>query len=237
MPARIVQTKLIYASRDTKDGKKHWVEGGVSEANSNFDEDEYDCEVIDLTGPGISLEPSLDKTAFDILDYPSAEKDFRDESAITSTYYNEVQALLKRHCAASKIVIFDHTIRRPNTNRTPVARTHVDQTTKAAITRVRKHCPEEADELLKKRFQIINVWRPIENPAWNNPLAFCDYRSLHDGDMIETDRIDFSKPELPPGEVFSMAHNPAHKWYYHRNLGTDQVILIKCYDSKTDVGK
>jgi hypothetical protein len=56
---------------------------------------------------------------------------------------------------------------------------HVDQTAAASVARVRKHVsPDEADELLKQRFQIINLWRPIEVPALEWPLALCDYRSV-----------------------------------------------------------
>lgn len=66
---------------------------------------------------------------------------------------------------ASKVFIFDHTIRRnPVDNRAqavplrgPVRRVHIDQSYKASKERVFYHLPEEADELVKKRFQLINV--------------------------------------------------------------------------------
>ena len=67
-----------------------------------------------------------------------------------------------------KVAIFDHTIRRrtPGSARSPVQLVHVDQTPRAAEARVRRHLPEdEVEELLKGRYKIINVWRPIENPA------------------------------------------------------------------------
>ena len=56
---------------------------------------------------------------------------------------------------------------------------HVDQTAASAAARVERHLPaDEAPELLKRRFQIINLWRPISDPAWDWPLALCDYRSI-----------------------------------------------------------
>ena len=65
------------------------------------------------------------------------------------------------------MLIFDHTIRRQPKDtsnnpskiqlRGPVRRVHIDQSYSASEQRVTHHLPDEAEELLKKRFQIINV--------------------------------------------------------------------------------
>lgn len=70
-----------------------------------------------------------------------------------------------RSTGAARVLIFDHTIRRAPTDirdgavqlRGPGKRVHIDQSYSASENRVRYHLPDEADELLKKRFQIINV--------------------------------------------------------------------------------
>jgi hypothetical protein len=36
------------------------------------------------------------------------------------------------------------------------------------------------------------------------------------------------------GETYSVTYNPAHRWFYLRGMGTDEALLLKCYDSKTD---
>jgi hypothetical protein len=33
---------------------------------------------------------------------------------------------------------------------------------------------EEAEALLRHRFEIVNVWRPIRGPLRDAPLAVCD---------------------------------------------------------------
>jgi len=80
-----------------------------------------------------------------------------------------------------KILIFDHTIRKhdPSAPRQPVQSVHVDQTPRAAEARVRRHVSsrEEADTLLRKRYQIVNVWRPIGHVASDFPLALVDWRT------------------------------------------------------------
>ncbi|TFY73522.1 hypothetical protein EWM64_g10490, partial [Hericium alpestre] len=64
--------------------------------------------------------------------------------------------------------------------RQPAQSVHVDQTTAASIARVHRHLPaSDVPSLLTKRFQIINLWRPIHHAAYDFPLALCDYRSVN----------------------------------------------------------
>ena len=137
---------------------------------------------------GHESEYTTDNCGFAIYHSPAKEKSFTDDAAVRNGYYAEVEALLrKRIPGVKKVVIFDHTIRRrvKDSPRQPVQQVHVDQTPKAAEVRVRRHLPvDEADELLKGRFQIINVWRPIENPASDFPLAVIDWRSTEPNDFV-----------------------------------------------------
>ena len=41
-----------------------------------------------------------------------------------------------------------------------------------------------AEELLKRRFGIVNVWRPIRGPVQDSPLALYDARTFPDDDSI-----------------------------------------------------
>lgn len=91
------------------------------------------------------------------------------------------------------------------------------------------HTPADvAEDLLKHRFQIINLWRPVNHAALDRPLAFCDYRSIDwDSDFTPT-TIHFA---TRVGENFSVTYNPQHKWKYLRGMGTDEIALIKWYFS------
>ena len=64
--------------------------------------------------------------------------------------------------------MFDHTLRTADDElreakkiREVVRRVHNDYTEWSAPQRVRDILPDEAEELLKRRFAIIQVWRPI----------------------------------------------------------------------------
>ena len=36
------------------------------------------------------------------------------------------------------------------------------------------------------------------------------------------------------GETYGVKYNPAHRWFYIPEMRTDEVLLLKCYDSELD---
>jgi hypothetical protein len=114
--------------------------------------------------------------------------------------------------------------------RQPATRVHVDQTNMSGRNRVREHLPDEADELLKGRVQVINLWRPIRGPVLDAPLAMCDAQTLAPGDLVASDLIYPGRH----GETYSVKFSPAHRWFYFPKMTADEALLLKCYDSDTD---
>jgi hypothetical protein len=184
--------------------------------------------------------PSLDKEAFSFHTAPSSLSydDFADEDKIRSVYYPEIQDIVRKHVSGAKeVLIFDHTIRRAGNNprRGPVLRVHIDQTTKSGELRLRRHLSaERAEEVLQKnaRFQIINVWRPINGAVVSHPLAFADSSTVEDEDVVGVAHIY----ENYEGETAGVKYNPGQKWWYASGIKNDEVTLIKCFDSWTGEG-
>ncbi len=114
--------------------------------------------------------------------------------------------------------------------RSPVKSAHNDYTERSGPQRVRDLLPDEAPELLERRFAMINVWRPIRGPVEDMPLAVCDARSIAPADRIATDLMYRDRT----GEVYSMSFNPEHRWFYFRHMQRDEALLLKCYDSARD---
>jgi hypothetical protein len=110
-----------------------------------------------------------------------------------------------------------------------VNRVHIDQSYSAARSRVPHHLPEEADQLLKTRHQIINVWRPIKT-IYKDPLAVADSTSVPDSDLVPVGLI---YPDRR-GETYTVKPGSGHKWYFAFGQTPDEVTLIKCFDSKLD---
>src|ERR1700744_1183928 len=92
----------------------------------------------------------------------------------------------------------------------PSRQVHNDHTVNSAPRRVRDHLPEEAEELLKGRVGIVNVWGPIRGPVLASPLALCDARSFTDDDLIASDLV-YAHVR---GETSRVEFKPEHRWYY-----------------------
>jgi hypothetical protein len=157
---------------------------------------------------------------------------------VEKVYYPEIEVLLKEVTGAEKVVVFDHQVRniqlskQGESNAREYVRTvHNDYTAKSGPRRVRDHLPAaEAEERLRHRFAEINAWRPIRGPIESTPLAICDAESIAPKDFVPTDLIYRDKV----GEVYRFIYNPNHRWSYFPRLERNEVILLKCYDSKED---
>lgn len=191
-----------------------------------------------LASPASDL--SLDTSGFQLLQHRSVLErlsDFDDKARVKAAYYPEVEALLRQVTGAQKVVVFDHTLRDGTPEhgregvREPVRRVHDDQTFDSAPKRVPRHLPkDEAEARLKRRFAIINFWRPIGAPVQSSPLALCDARSIETADLLPSDLV---YPDWT-GETYGFAWNPKHRWYYFPEQRPDEVTLLKVYDSSTD---
>jgi hypothetical protein len=207
------------------------------ELKTNVEVEPHTVTIHDLRGHPST--PSLDKEAFSFHTVPSSLSydDFADEDKIQSVYYPEIQDIVRKYVAnAKEVLIFDHTIRRGGkAKRGPVLRVHIDQTSKSGPLRLKKHLPaEQAEEVLRKnvRFQIINVWRPLNGPVVSHPLAFADSSTVEEEDVVGVAHI-YANYE---GETAGVKYNPGQKWWYASGIKNDEVTLIKCFDSWTGEG-
>jgi hypothetical protein len=182
---------------------------------------------------------TLDVQGFALVYSPTAVTDFYDEPQLRETYYPEAEDLVKQATGASRVVVFDHTVRRREQGvedrtqgapRQPATRIHGDYTELSGPQRVRDLMGAEAGDLLRRRFAIVNVWRPIRGPLNDAPLAVCDAASVADGDLVPQDLIYRDRK----GEVYGLTYNPAHRWYYAPAMEADEALLLKCYDSLKD---
>ena len=150
-----------------------------------------------------------------------------------------MELLIKSVTGASKVVVFDHTIRVDDEDkqvrrkvRAPVNGVHNDFTTASAPQRVRDLLPpDESEARLKKRYASINVWRPIVSPVETKPLVICGYESIADADLVTSER---HYPDGRIGGIYYLVHNPNQQWSYFPYMEREEVVLLKCYDSNTD---
>jgi hypothetical protein len=176
---------------------------------------------------------SLDREGFVLLRQQSAVKNFYDEDEIKSVYYPECERVMKEATGATRVVAFDHIVRNAaaalegSCIKIPAKRVHNDYTAWSSPERVRDLMGDEAEELLKHRFAIINLWRPIRGPVLESPLTLCDAQSLAEEDLVAS---DLRYPDRT-GETYAITYNPNQRYYYFPKMQPDEPVLIRCFDS------
>ncbi len=180
---------------------------------------------------------TLDRNGFHFVPHPTQVTDFFNEDEIKRVYYPEMEALVKAESGAKRVVVFDHTLRtaddelREKTKiREVVRRVHNDYTEWSGPQRVRDILPDEADDLLSRRFAIIQVWRPIRHPVETFPLAICDARSVLTDDFVISERVYPNRV----GQTYAVGYNPGHEWYWFPRMRRDEALVFKVFDSLKD---
>ena len=179
----------------------------------------------------------LERNGFRFVRHDTKVADFYNEDEIRRVYYPEMEALIKAESGAKRVVVFDHTLRTADDEmreskkiREVVRRVHNDYTEWSAPQRVRDIVPDEAEELLKRRFAVIQVWRPIRFPVETYPLAMADAQSLSPSDMIVSER----RAPGRIGQTYAIKYNPAHKWFWFPHMRREEALVFKVFDSEKD---
>jgi hypothetical protein len=178
---------------------------------------------------------SLEEHGFLLVKHKTKVADFFDAEQLAAVYYPEVEQLIKQQSGAARVVIFDHTLRSGNEAereakliREPVLSAHNDYTEWSGPNRVREFLPDEAEQLLKRRFAIIQVWRAINRPIQSNPLAVADACSVAMEDLVVAER----RYPHRVGQTYRLKFNPNHRWYYFPEMRRDEALVFKVYDSE-----
>ena len=175
----------------------------------------------------------FDQHGFVFVDHATRVMDFYERDEVETVYYPEAEALIRQVTGATRVHIFDHTVRSGDVARQemglrePLKQVHNDYTDRSGPQRVRDLLPEEAEDLLRYRFMIVQVWRPIATVVVSEPLAICDARSVAETDLIATERRHPNRV----GETYTLSYNPGHRWYYFPKMQRDEAIVFKVYDS------
>jgi hypothetical protein len=179
----------------------------------------------------------LERNGFRFVRHDTKVADFFDETEIKRVYYPEMEALIKAESGAKRVVVFDHTLRTADDElretkkiREVVRRVHNDYTEWSGPQRVRDLLPDEADDLLQRRFAIIQVWRPIRHPVETYPLGICDARTLSPDNLVISERRYPNRV----GQTYAITYNPAQTWYWFPRMRRDEALVFKVFDSMTD---
>ena len=191
-----VEGELNYLAPMTERPRYFAYEPAPGEVRSNMAHEPHRVHIRDMRP--IASEIDLDRQGFALVEQNTAVRDFWDDDEVRRVYYPEAERFIAEQTGASRVFIFDHLQRRRVPGQTdraaggprqPATRVHVDHTARSGPQRVRDLLPDEAEELLKGRVQVINLWRPIRGPLQDAPLAVCDARTVDPEDLVPSDLV------------------------------------------------
>ncbi|CAK4031492.1 Hypothetical predicted protein [Lecanosticta acicola] len=206
---------------------------------------------------------TLDKNGFQYVKQKPSVKDLKgnDDERIKKVVYAETEELVKAITGATHVVITSHLVRMSSLKDVteaaemaedemkvlppgPATHIHVDQSYESSVQFLKDALtPEEAAQLQKTRWGIINVWRPISRAVTRDALAVCDWNSLSLSQlqpvMVHLPTSDGkSSNEIQHSRSFEswrLKHaGEENKWYFCSNMTPDEALLIKSFDSKLD---
>jgi len=180
----------------------------------------------------------LDREGFILVDRPTNVVNFFDETELTTNYYLETRQLVKDATGATDVLIYNHTVRIENFEKReklgtlgPTSMVHNDYSKLCGERVIRELLsPNEANHRLKNRYAMINAWRPISESVESRPLAICDSSTCHPKDLILTEHKFSDRSD----HNYRIAFNPHQRWFYFPDMATNEVVLIKGFDSMDD---
>ncbi|KAI0016870.1 hypothetical protein F4780DRAFT_782813 [Xylariomycetidae sp. FL0641] len=207
----------------------------------------HPTRIRDVTGEEAAY--TLDEHGFRFAGHASALRgdDFFDAERVRAVYYAETEALLRELTGAPRAQVFDHKTRAGPTDwhargegnrgaRGPLFRAHVDQSYAGAELVLRRHVGDAAaDAVLRegRRWQIINVWRPIL-PILKSPLCVASASSIPDSDLVAASILYPSNQRDETWTILPPRSPDQHRWFYKHRQTPAEVLLIKCFDACAD---
>jgi hypothetical protein len=231
----VIEATVNYVQND---GERLFTYTGAPGSNDKRSGGHYDPRTVKMHNGRLETGRfKLDRDGFRFVPHPTKMRDFYDEDEIRSVYYPEMVELIKAESGAKRVVVFDHTLRTADDEmreakkiREVVRRAHNDYTEWSGPQRVRDILPDEAEDLLSRRFAIVQVWRPIRYPVETFPLAICDARSVAFDDFIISERIYQDRK----GQTYACGYNPRHHWYWFPRMRREEALVFKVYDSQKE---
>ena len=90
----------------------------------------------------------MNTKGFELRSHSTKVTNFRDDEEVKSTYYAEIEELVKKATGASKVIVFDHTVRKSSVTKLNT----LGAAGAAAGSVVRVHCDYD-EESAPRRFR------------------------------------------------------------------------------------
>ena len=211
--------------------------------------------------PGLSpTSPEcMDRLGVSLAHLDSKCRNFYDSAEVERVFYPEIeQLLLDFFPGATDALVYNHDVfnkdyegdhredqdnKNPGVNRGYANLVHNDLNDNSGRVRCRElltknlrnfgrtqnYTEEEADAKMSRRFMSINLAKPMETVE-QYPFVLCAWPSFADQPYITNYRIYDDRV----GETTRFTYRPEHEWYWFPQQKSNEVSMLKCYDSVTD---
>ncbi|KAL0941581.1 uncharacterized protein CTRU02_204344 [Colletotrichum truncatum] len=179
---------------------------------------------------------NLEKDGFQWFRHATSFKNFSDERLIKEVYYPETEALLRDLLGVQHIVAANHMVRRGDISGHPAKpchKVHFDSSIPYAHRLVHEFFPDKAEELLRSRVVMVNVWRPLA-PVLRDPLCVGKAHSVPPEDEVTITIRHSTDETIPTMETNEVRYGEGHEWFYKSGMKPDDLLIFKTFDSKTD---
>ena len=183
-------------------------------------------ENLDLDVHGFKLLKNQNKPVFDHL----------NSDQIRGNFYPKCAEIVKKFSGCQHAFAFDHNVRDYNLAKNhsnaykPVKFAHSDYTEKSAALRLSQLDPEGLYQKFSN-FAFFNIWQPLLEPVVDTPLALISHESVDERDLIDISLLYKDRT----GKILGIKYNPNHKWTYFSRMTCDEIIMIKCFDSRPQI--
>jgi hypothetical protein len=196
--------------------------------------EEHRVSIADMRAQAADL--ALERNGFVLLQEPSAVTDFANTAQVRGVYYSEIEALTMRLLGSEKTLVFGEVVRSDSTTtregKLPAYGAHVDYGERT-VRQLTEHIlgKETAESWLRRRFILMNLWRPIRT-VYRTPLALCDASTVLQSDLNDSEvRGGLDDPHRAPLFGFNLSYNPRHRWYYAPRMQPAEILAFKLFDS------
>lgn len=238
---RAVRAQLGYLVHPTERPVSYMYDPPAGIAKDNCEYAPRSVEIRDARG--LTAPTSVHREGFELWNAPSAVSDFRDDAAVSASYYEEMVELACAATGAQRGFVFDHQVRKREEGRPPLAfGRHGDGRNPAAVGRVHNDYSEEsgrrrlglvlndAAAAAVRRYSIVNIWRSIGGAVLDTPLAVCEARSVSSRDLVSG---EIRYPNRT-GEIYLLEYSSQHCWYYYAAMDRHEALVFKQYDSQVN---
>jgi hypothetical protein len=237
MTASCVRAKVRYLNSKWRDSEELARIGDRDSRRANTTP--TDVDIFDVRPQNARGELDLDTNGFRLSELHSAVTDFRDDEEVKSTYYSEVQSLVKELAGADHVFMMQHLVRTEakDSFNTAYARfIHCDYSSHDVSSMARRMLERyELDPALSDQwdFAWFNAWQPFDREVQQNPLTVIDATSLEEADVVDYYYTGYGKDGRSSIPMF----NANHRFCYFPQMQTGEVMIFKQLDTRSGVAQ